>query len=876
MTDLGKRYEPKKAEERWSREWIEKDAFHAEDESEKPPFSIVIPPPNVTGALHIGHALNNTLQDILVRYKRMDGHNALWMPGTDHAGIATQNVVERQLLAEGTDRRALGREKFIERVWKWREEYGGRITGQLKRMGASLDWERERFTMDEGLSRAVREVFVSLYEQGLIYQGEYMINWCPRCHTALSDVEVEHHERGGHLWSIRYPVEGADKEFVIATTRPETMLGDTAVAVHPEDERYKNLVGKTAVLPIVNRKIPIIADEYVDREFGSGALKITPAHDPNDFEIGERHGLPMLKVIGDDGSMTAEAGAPYAGEDRFKARRMIVERLEELGLLAKVEDHRHAVGQCYRCHNIVEPNVSKQWFVRMKPLAGPAIEAVEDGRVRFYPKNWENLYFDWMKKIRDWCVSRQIWWGHRIPAWTCAGCGEVSVLREDPERCPKCGSADMEQETDVLDTWFSSALWPFSTMGWPEKTKTLETFYPTSVLVTSFDIIFFWVARMIMMGLKFTGDVPFRKVYIHALVRDAEGQKMSKSKGNTIDPIEIMEKYGADSMRMTLAALAAQGRDIKLSEERIEGYRNFVNKLWNASRFALMNLEGFDLTGVSVKRNDLDIADRWILSRLQKTTAAVREAFEEFKFNEAAGRLYHFVWGEFCDWYLEMIKPRLTDKEPGGDAARNVLAFTLERTLRLLSPIMPFVTEELWEKVKPGGGLLALAEYPKVDDALIDEEAEEEMGAVMDVTVAIRNIRAELGAKPSTGLDAVILARDDEKLLDVLRRQGPFIGKLANAKITVITDPSEKPENALVGVAGGAEVFVTPPSPATDEQSRARAEKELARMEKEIEFFERKLSNKKFVENAPQEVVEKDRARLEDYKEKARKLREYL
>ena len=876
MEELAKQYDPKDVEDRWHIKWIESGVFRAADRSDRPSFSIVIPPPNVTGALHIGHALNNTLQDILSRYKRMDGYNTLWMPGTDHAGIATQNVVERQLKAENIDRRELGREKFVERVWEWKKEYGGRIVNQLKKLGASCDWDRERFTMDEGLSRAVREVFVTLYEDGLIYQGEYMINWCPHCHTALSDVEVEHHERNGRLWHIRYPVEGTDKEFVIATTRPETMLGDTAVAVHPDDERYKDLIGKNVILPIKDRAIPIIADEYVDMSFGSGALKITPSHDPNNFVIGEKHGLPLIKVIGDDGHMTEEAGEPYAGEDRFKARIMIVDRLKELDLLVKTDDHRHAVGQCYRCHNIIEPNVSKQWFVKVAPLAEPAIKAVEDGRVTFYPRHWENLYFDWMRNIRDWCISRQIWWGHRIPAWTCRSCGEITVSREDPAQCAKCGHAELDQETDVLDTWFSSALWPFSTMGWPEKTDALKTFYPTSVLVTSFDIIFFWVARMIMMGLKFTGDVPFHKVYIHALVRDAEGQKMSKSKGNTIDPLEVMGRYGADSMRMTLTALAAQGRDIKLSEERIEGYRNFVNKLWNASRFSLMNLKGFDFAKVDINRDDLDLADRWILSRLQKTVKAVRSSLDEFKFNDAAAAMYQFVWGEFCDWYLEMIKPRLSGAEQGGDAAKHVLAHTLGTTLKLLHPIIPFITEELWQKVKPSGDFIALAEYPKADETRIDEVIEEDMALVMDTTVAIRNIRAELGIKPSTALDAIALVGGGQKIADTLSRQTPFINKLTNANLRITQDVSEKPKNAAVGVAGSVEVFVDPAGLASDEDAVAKAEKELAKVKKEIEFFTRKLSNPNFVKNAPPDVVEKDKAKLESYKEKASKLRGYV
>jgi len=876
VEDLAKQYEPGRVEKKWGAAWIEAGVFAAADRSGKPPFAIVIPPPNVTGALHIGHALNNTLQDILIRVKRMDGCNALWMPGTDHAGIATQNVVERRLMAEGIDRRTLGREKFIEQVWRWKAESGGTIVNQLKSLGASCDWARERFTMDEGLSRAVREVFVSLYEEGLIYRGEYMINWCPRCHTALSDLEVERPERDGHLWHIRYPLEEGGGALEIATTRPETMLGDTAVAVHPDDERYKNFIGKNVVLPVANRPIPVIADGYVDRAFGSGALKITPAHDPNDFDIGERHKLDSVKVIADDGTMSSLAGERYAGLDRFEARAQIVAELESQGLLVKIDPHRHAVGTCYRCHTVVEPNVSTQWFVKIAPLAGPAIKAVEDGRVRFVPRQWENLYFDWMRNIRDWCISRQIWWGHRIPAWTCGGCGEVMVLREDPASCSVCGSRDIEQDPDVLDTWFSSALWPFSTLGWPEKTAALNTFYPTSTLVTSFDIIFFWVARMIMMGLKFMGDVPFREVYIHALVRDAEGQKMSKSKGNVVDPLEVMSRYGSDSLRMTLAAFAAQGRDIKLSEERIEGYRNFTNKLWNASRFALMNLKGFDVSAAVIDRPDLDLADRWILSRLQKTIAAARGAVDEYRFNEMAGALYQFVWREFCDWYLELVKPRLTGAEAGGEAARSVLAHTLDNILRLLHPIMPFITEELWARIRPDAGMIALAPYPKADGSLIDDGVERDLRAVMEATVAIRNIRGDLGIKPAVTLPAMAYIGNNPDLRATIARQRPYIDKLANVTLSLIDSRNDRPEHSAVGVVGDMEVFVDLAGRVDAGERREKGEKELAKVEKEIAHFTKKLSNKKFVDNAPEEVVTRSREKLEEYRTKAARLREHL
>ncbi|MEE9305129.1 MAG: valine--tRNA ligase, partial [bacterium] len=663
---LPKVYDPSPTEAKWYDLWTDQGWFHADVGSDAPPYSIVIPPPNITGSLHMGHALNNTLQDILARWKRMEGHNVLWMFGTDHAGIATQNVVEQQLAAEGTDRHSLGREAFVERVWAWREESGGMIVEQLKRLGASCDWDRERFTMDEGLSRAVREVFVRLWEEGLIYRDYYIINWCPRCLTALSDLEVDYHEIVGHLYHIRYPMADGPEHLTIATTRPETMLGDTAVAVHPEDERYRHLIGKSAVLPLAGRPLLIIADEHVDPELGTGALKVTPAHDPHDFEIGLRHGLDQVKAMDERAHMDVP-GLPYHGQERFAARERIVEDLRAQGLLDKIEDHRHAVGHCYRCQTIVEPTLSLQWFVRMKPLAEPAIEAVKDGRIRIIPKGWEKTYFEWMYNIKDWCISRQIWWGHRIPAWLCASCGNYTVSREDAvEACGECASGEITQETDVLDTWFSSALWPFSTMGWPDSTDELRLFYPTNVLVTGFDILFFWVARMIMMGLKFMGEVPFHDVYIHALIRDERGEKMSKSKGNVIDPLDMMGRYGTDALRFTLAALAAHGRDIKLSERVIAGYRNFANKLWNATRFVLMHLNDFEPEAPVEEPSEL--ADRWILSRMNRLVITTREALEAYKVNEACQAIYQFVWHEFCDWYLELVKPRLA----AGGATRRV------------------------------------------------------------------------------------------------------------------------------------------------------------------------------------------------------------
>ena len=693
---LDKVYDPSRIEEKWYKYWQEQGLFRAKADGCKPPYCIVIPPPNVTGLLHMGHALNNTLQDILVRYKRMQGFDVLWMPGTDHAGIATQNVVERMLAAEGSDRHALGREAFIERVWQWKAEFGGQIIKQLQRLGCSCDWSRERFTLDQGLSRAVREVFVRLYEEGLIYRGDYIINWCPRCRTALADLEVEHDPHDGHLYHIRYPLAQGSGHLTVATTRPETLLGDTAVAVHPEDQRYLAFHGATLRLPVLGREIPVITDSYVSPEFGSGALKITPAHDFNDFEMARRHQLPAVQVIDQGGKMTKEAGPKYVGMDRFVCREQIVKDLKRLGLLAKVEPYVVPVGHCYRCKVIVEPLVSQQWFVMVKPLAEAAMEAVQDGRTLLIPANWDKSYFDWMTNIRDWCISRQIWWGHRIPAWTCKNCGQVIVSREDPDECPQCAGVELAQETDVLDTWFSSALWPFSTLGWPDATPELKIFYPTSVLVTAFDILFFWVARMMMMGIHFMGEAPFREVYIHALVRDPEGQKMSKSKGNVIDPLDLMEAYGTDAFRFSLAAFAAMGRDVRLSEERIAGYRNFANKVWNASRFTLMNLEDYNPAGPPDETGPepLRVEEAWIVSRLQQVAKETRTRLDAYEFDQAANSLYQFIWHEFCDWYLELIKPQLYNKE--NLAARRhcqeVLFGLLSAVLRLLHPFMPFLT----------------------------------------------------------------------------------------------------------------------------------------------------------------------------------------
>jgi valyl-tRNA synthetase len=865
--ELAKVYEPQAVEVKWYRRWEEEGYFHADVNADKPPYSIVIPPPNVTGALHMGHALNNTLQDILCRWKRMTGHNVLWMPGTDHAGIATQNVVERQLAAAGTSRHELGRDAFIERVWQWKAESGGQIIGQLKRLGASCDWERERFTMDEGLSRAVREVFVRLYEEGLIYRDNRLINWCPRCHTALSDIEVEHEEKAGHLWHLRYPVVGEPGRFlVVATTRPETMLGDTAVAVHPEDERYAGLAGKKVLLPLVNREIPVIADTYVDREFGTGVVKITPGHDFNDFEVGRRHGLDVINILDESGVVNA-AGHQYEGLDRFVARKKVLEDLEAAGLLEKTADHTLAVGGCYRCKTVVEPYLSLQWYVRVAPLAERALAAVKDGRTRIIPQQWENTYYDWLENIKDWCISRQIWWGHRIPAWYCDHCGEVTVAMIDPDCCSACGSDEIRRDTDVLDTWFSSGLWPFSTMGWPDRTPELAAFYPTACLVTGFDILFFWVARMMMMGLHFMDEVPFREVYIHALVRDAQGQKMSKSKGNVIDPLIIIDQYGTDAFRFTLAAFAAQGRDIKLAEERIAGYRNFANKLWNAARFTLMNLAGFDPDTLSLAGLELSAGDRWILHRLNETARETAAALEEYRFNEAAMGLYQFTWSEFCDWYLELSKQDLYNGTPGRkQTAQYVLWYTLEHLLRLLHPFMPFITEEIWQSL-PGtrsAPSLMRADYPLYADQRSFPEAAADMERVMAVISAIRNIRGEMEVPPSREI-AVILSCGSDESLHLMRHNEGAIASLARLSSLAVGIGLEKPEDASIQVAGDVQIYVPLKGLVNVEEEEKRLLKEIGKLAKDMEFLAGKLENPSFVERAPADVVAREREKLAEF-----------
>ncbi len=878
MTELNKSYNPEGVEEKWYEYWTAGNYFVADPASGKDPFTIVIPPPNVTGSLHMGHALNMTLQDILIRWKKMSGFDTLWVPGMDHAGIATQNVVERQLAAEGVDRHRLGRDAFIERVWKWKGESGGRIIHQRKRLGASCDWTRERFTLDAGLSEAVGEVFVSLYEQGLIYRDKRLINWCPRCHTALSDIEVEHEEYEGKLTFIRYPLEDGSGYVVVATTRPETMLGDTAVAVNPDDGRYKRMIGKRILLPLTGRKIPIVADSAVDPEFGTGAVKVTPAHDFSDEAIAKRQEpqLDFISVIGPDGRMTAEAGPKYAGLDRYEARKAVLNDLRDADLIEKQDKYVYPISQCYRCKTVIEPLSALQWYVKVGPLAAAAMEAVRDGRIRITPKSWENTYFAWMENINDWCISRQIWWGHRIPAWYCDECGEVIVSRKAPSKCTKCDGV-LRQDEDVLDTWFSSALWPFSTLGWPAETPELRKYYPTSVLVTGFDIIFFWVARMIMMGLKFMRDVPFRDVYIHALVRDASGQKMSKSKGNVIDPLIMMEKYGTDAFRFTLAAFAAQGRDVKFSEERVEGYRHFVNKLWNASRFILLNA-GDAEAPEEMAFNGLDIGSRWVLSRLAATALEVNSSLEEYRFNDAANAVYQFIWRELCDWYIEMVKPVLYEESEGREQVRKCLLYVLDQTLRLLHPFMPYVTEEIWQHVnrggggKPSGSILA-AVFPVTLPR--DEDAESDMAIIVESVTGVRTIRGELNLAPSLELKVFIrtLSANAE---EVLNRNLAYLKKLAKAEIIGIGARVSKPKGAAAAVRDFVEVYVPLEGLLNIDLEIDRLRKDEAKVEESIVFLNKKLLNEDFLRRAPKEIITKEKEKYEECLKKKDRIAENI
>lgn len=858
---LPKAYEPKTVEEKWYRFWLEHDCFHAEVDPGRHPYAVVIPPPNVTGKLHLGHALNNTLQDILVRYHRMKGDNTMWIPGTDHAGIATQVKVEEELAKEGTNRHELGREKFLERVWQWKEEYGGTIIRQLKKLGSSCDWQRECFTMDENCSRAVREVFIRLYEKGLIYRGSYLVNWCPQCATTLSDIEVEHEEQTGRLWHLRYPLTTGDGYIQVATTRPETMLGDTAVAVHPEDERYRHLVGKTVILPIVNREIPIVADEMVDPEFGTGAVKVTPAHDINDFEVGLRHNLEQITVIGFDARMTDAAGK-YAGMDRDECRKALLAELKAGGYLVGEEPLTHAVGTCYRCDTVIEPLISKQWFVKMKPLAAPAIKAVQDGEIRFVPERFTKVYLNWMENIRDWCISRQLWWGHRIPIWYCQDCGAEIAAREEPKTCTKCGHSQLEQDPDVLDTWFSSALWPFSTMGWPEETAELKHFYPTAVLVTARDIIFFWVARMIFMGLEFMGEKPFHEVLIHGLVLDKDGKKMSKSRPETnIDPLDVIEKYGADTLRFTLATGTTLGQDQRFQMEKIDGIRNFSNKIWNAARFVLMNLEDYPAEEETLDLSALSLADRYILSRLQRVIVAAETMFKRYDLGGFANLLYDFIWNEFCDWYIEMAKPMLRLEGEAKRTTQTVLVTVLRQTMALLHPYMPFITEEIWQALPHQGTMLILAPWPTVDEKLLDEQAEAEMGLIMNLTRAIRNIRAEASVDPGRKVEAIFLTPAPKQAILTANRL--YLETLAGlSKMEVQDSDSVKPAKAMTAVVEGVELFLPLAGMVDLDLELKRLQKELSTLEEERKRLTGKLANEQFVTKAPPAVVEKERKKL--------------
>jgi valyl-tRNA synthetase len=873
---LATKYDPKPTENKWYKFWVDKGYFHADENSDKKPYVIVIPPPNITGILHIGHAFNNTLQDVLIRWKRMQGSNALWLPGTDHASIATHNVIERKLKEQGKSRRDIGREEFLKLAWEWKEQYGGTIINQLKKLGSSCDWSRTRFTMDDGLSRAVREVFVRLYEEGLIYRGNYIINWCPRCHTALSDDEVEHKETKGHLYHIKYPIHRTNRFITVATTRPETMLGDTAVAVYPSDERYQDLVGKTAILPLLKRPIPIIADEYVDPKFGTGALKITPAHDPNDFQVGLKHQLPQINVFTTTG-MINENGVQYAGLDRYVARKKVVEDLKAEGLLEKTEDYLHQVGHCYRCHTAIEPYLSLQWFVKMRPLAEPAIAAVKQGKIRFYPENWTSTYYNWMENVRDWCISRQLWWGHRIPVWYCDTCGNEIVTRTDPTTCIHCGSGLITQDPDILDTWFSSALWPFSTLGWPEETKDLQVFYPTSVLVTAYDIIFFWVARMIIMGLKFRNDVPFSDVYIHALVRDATGKKMSKSLGNAIDPLEVMEQQGTDAVRFTLCALAAQGRNINLSEERIEGYRNYANKIWNAARLVLMNLdEQSAIRNPQSAIDKLTLADRWIISRLNSTAKDVDDALAGYEFDKAAHALYQFIWHEYCDWYLELIKPRMRADGEEKNMALSVAISILDNILRLLHPLMPFITEEIWQQlpIEKKTESIMISEWPKYAADLSARTAETQMALLFRVVVSIRNIRSEMNIPPAFKSEVLIQSKNREQR-ELLEQYAHYLKTLVPISELQIAEQVTLPKTVSTAIVDEIVLYIPMPAELI-EIERKRLQTEIEKIKKEFTFVENKLNNESFVQKAPAAVVQKEKAKFAQLTAEIGKLQEKL
>ncbi|AKL94288.1 valyl-tRNA synthetase ValS [Clostridium aceticum] len=867
INNLPKNYDPKAFEDHIYQYWMEKDYFKAEVNPQKDPYCIVLPPPNITGQLHLGHALDHTLQDVLIRFKRMQGFETLWQPGTDHASIATEvKVVEKIRNEEGLTKQDLGREEFLKRAWQWRDEYGRVIVEQMKRLGNSCDWSRERFTMDQGCNDAVTEVFIQLYEKGLIYRGNRIINWCPECKTSLSDAEVEHEEKEGHFWHIKYPIKDSDEFLEIATTRPETMLGDTAIAVNPEDDRYKHLIGKTAVLPLMNREIPIVADDYVDPEFGTGAVKITPAHDPNDFEIGLRHDLPQIVVMKEDATINAKGGK-YEGLARYEARKQIVKDLEELGLLVHAKERSHSVGQCYRCDTVVEPMTSDQWFVKMEPLAGPAIEAVKSSEIKFIPQRFDKIYLHWLENIKDWCISRQLWWGHRIPAYYCEDCGEMIVSKEAPTSCNKCQSSSMKQDEDVLDTWFSSALWPFSTLGWPDKAKELEYFYPTDVLVTGYDIIFFWVVRMAFSGIEFMKEVPFKHVFVHGLVRDAQGRKMSKSLGNGVDPLEIIDQYGADALRYTLVTGNSPGNDIRFHMERLEASRNFANKLWNATRFVLMNLEEEEISLHQVQ-DHLNIADQWIVSRLNEVTKEVTENMEKFELGLALQKTYDFIWSEYCDWYIELAKNRLYGEDADKKkAAQYTLTYVLESILKLLHPFMPFITEEIWQSIPNFKDSAITAPWPKYKEEEKNPAAEEKMNLIMEAIKNIRNLRAEMNVAPSRKAKLLVWTPKEEVKTIIQEGEQYFVALAGISEIQFVNNKDEVPSDAVSTVVQGGELFLPLEDLIDIAKEIERLQKEKVKLEGEIKRVKGKLSNEGFTKKAPAHLIEEERQKGAKYEE---------
>ena len=858
--ELAKAYDPSEFEDRIYKFWEDNGYFHAEVDKNKKPYCIMMPPPNITGKLHMGHALDETLQDILIRFKRMQGYSALWLPGTDHASIATEAKIVEALKEEGIEKEDIGREEFLKRAWDWKTEYGNTIVEQLKKLGSSCDWKRQRFTLDEGCSNAVKDVFVRLYDKGLIYRGERIINWCPNCLTSISDAEVVFDEHEGSFWHLRYPVSDGSGYVELATTRPETLLGDTAVAVHPDDERYKNLIGKTVILPLVGREIPVVADSYVEPEFGTGVVKITPAHDPNDFEVGLRHNLPVINVMEDNGTMNDKCGK-YTGMDRYEARKEIVKDLQEGGFLIKIEPIKHNVGSCYRCKTIVEPRVSKQWFVKMKPLAEPAIECVKSGKTKFVPERFDKIYYNWMENIRDWCISRQLWWGHRIPVWYCDDCGETVVAKQTPECCPKCGCKKLTQDPDTLDTWFSSALWPFSTLGWPEKTPELEYFYPTDVLVTGYDIIFFWVARMIFSAVEQTGMQPFDTVLIHGIVRDANGVKMSKSLGNGIDPLDVIKNMGADALRFFLVMGNSPGNDMRFVPEKVEACRNFANKLWNAARFIHMNIDDYNVK--NELPDELTLDDKWIVSTLNTLAKEVSENIEKYELGVAVQKLYDFIWDCLCDWYIELAKTRLQNNDGSAEGARQVLVYVLTETLKLLHPFMPFITEEIWQSMPHDGETIMLQKYPEYDEALSFPEAEKQMNMIMDAIKAIRNRRSEMNVPPSRKAKVYIAAKDK----DVFESGKIFFTRLASAAEVNIAESFDI-EGAVTVITADAKIYIPMDELVDKKAELERLEKELKSAEKDLEFNEKKLSNKGFMAKAPEKVVNEVRANADKFREK--------